>query len=361
MPVKPIFYLYPRSKLISFRFIAENHVRELRKYFNVQTFDEKALPIIAPLAQLASRTLLLIQPYFYPVQVYERRLLAKVGSLQRVIGVDVADSDSISEEAVRLANYSTAMIVPSEFSRRSYVVSGVESPVHVIPHGIPDSWLYAPPSKPLTFKPLQDYKAKKGLTLIQTWALHSEYRKGQDLAFKIFNRLLAERKDVALVLRKHSGLHVYESPVEEQRPRPNFTVGASWLSDDQIMELCDVCDIFLLTSRGGGFEHPPLLALARGEIAIGAKGGAWEDYLPDWALIPSHRGGLVFENNPIHDGYGVEMEMDLAVDRLCDILDSMDEYRAKVRHHINTCVKQRFTWGRIGGMLRDIVLTYASG
>jgi glycosyltransferase involved in cell wall biosynthesis len=127
------------------------------------------------------------------------------------------------------------------------------------------------------------------------------------------------------------------------------------LSDDQIRELMDVCDIFLLGSRGGGFEHPPLLALARGEVALGAKGGAWEDYLPDWALVSSHASDIVLKDNPIHNGRGVEMDVDACVSKLHTILDNLDEYRARVRQHVYTVVRERFTWGRIGEQLRDIV------
>jgi len=356
MQVYPIFYFYPLSKWVSFRFIAENHVRELRKYFNVQVFDETTLTIVMPIAKLSARAVFFMQPFFYPMQIYERKLIAKIGKPERLIGVDVADTDHMTDYAVRLTEYATAMIVPSSFSRNSYVNSGVKIPVYVVPHGCPDSFLDPTPSKPHIFRQLYEYKVKSNVKLIQVWVLHSEYRKGLDIAYEVFNRLAGERRDVALVLRSPFKLSIFDSQIDCGKPKPKLDVYASYLSDGEIRELMDVCDIYLLSSRGGGFEHPPLLALARGEPVVGARGGAWEDYLPYWSLVPSHRSDVIFKGNPIHDGYGVEMEVDKAVDKLCDILDNMEEYRARVRHHIATHVKQKFTWGAIGLQLKDIVM-----
>jgi glycosyltransferase involved in cell wall biosynthesis len=350
-----IFYIYPLSKWVSFRIIAENHVRELRRYFNVQVFDEKTVMVVMPVARLSSKTVFFIQPFFYPMQVYERRLIARIGKPERLIGVDVADSDHITQEAVRLTGYATAMIVPSSFSRNAYVNSGVRVPVYVVPHGVPDIFLDPSPSKPRSFGTLLDYKSRTGRRLIQIWLLHSSYRKGEDIAYETFNRLIAERDDVALVVRRPMSIEVYDTEVRQESLKPSFTLTASWLTDSEIRELMDVCDVYLLASRGGGFEHPPLLALSRLEPVVAARGGAWEDYLPAWSLVPSHRSEQVLSNNPIHDGYGVEMEVEPAVTKLHEILDNLDDYRARVEDHVSTCVKEKFIWSKIGLQLKDIV------
>jgi len=358
MPLNPIFYVYPLNKWVSFHFIAERHVAELRKYFYVTKVDEKALITVMPIAQIATKALFFLHPYFYPISVYEKKLLAKIGKPERLIGVDVADSDSITEYAVKLTEYATAMIVPSNFAKKSYVNSGVKVPVHVVPHGVPDDYLSLPPSKPNTFKPLHNYKTKNNKLLIQTWMLHSSYRKGEDLAYQIFNKLIAERRDVALIVRRPLSIEVYNSEIQFTNPKPHFALSISWLEDEQIKELMDTCDIYLLTSRGGGFEHPPLLALARGEIVIGAEGGAWEDYLPSWALIPSTRSDIVLKDNPIHNGYGVEINVEKAVDELHNIIDNLSQYKDKVKEHVATHVSENLTWSKIGLKLKDIVLNY---
>jgi glycosyltransferase involved in cell wall biosynthesis len=356
--LKTIFYIYPINKWVSFHTIGEYHIRELRKYFHVENVDENTLTIIMPIAQLASNSLFILHPYFYPMQVYERKLLALLGKPEKLIGVDVADSDHITEYAVHLTEYATALIVPSNFARNSYINSGVKTPVHVIPHGVEDNWINQPPSKPNTFKNIYSYKMKNNLKLIQTWVLHSPYRKGLDLAYEIFNRLISERKDVALALRTGTSIDIIDKPITDDKPQPSLSIPMIWMTEQQIMELMDICDIYMLTSRGGGFEHPPLQALARGEPAIGAKGGAWEDYMPDWSLIPSHKSDIVLKGNPIHDGYGVEIEIDKSVNALHNILDNLEDYKAKTREYANTHIKQNFTWTNIGKKLKDIITQY---
>jgi glycosyltransferase involved in cell wall biosynthesis len=353
-----VYYIYPTTKWVSFRIIAEEHIRQIQKQFYVQKVDETALATILPMASLSSRSVIFLHPYFYPIQVYERRLLSRIGKIGTLIGVDVADSDHITETAVRLTEHATAMIVPSNFSRKTYVDSGVKTPVHVIPHGVHESYIDAEPSKPNIFEAFHDYKARTMKKLMQIWVLHSSYRKGEDLAYKIFNILVKERMDVALVVRRPLSIDLYDSPINPEKLTPKITIGKSYLTDEEIKELMDICDIFLLASRGGGFEHPPLLGMARGEIVIAAKGGAWEDYMPEWGLVQSQKSETLLPGNPIHDGRGVEMIADYAVAKIYEILNNMDEYRAKTKEHVEKHIKPNFTWDKIGQKLRELTARY---
>ena len=353
-----MYYIYPTTKWVSFNTIAQEHIKQLEKQFYVHKVDETAIATILPIASMATRSVIFIHPYFYPIQVYEKKLFSRIGRIGTLIGVDVADTDHITETAVRLTEYATAMIVPSNFSRKTYVESGVKIPVHVIPHGVHESYINAEPSKPNVFKALHDYKAKTGRKLMQIWVLHSSYRKGEDLAYRIFNILARERMDVALVVRRPLSIDLYDSPVNPEKPAPKITIGKSYLTDEEIKELMDTCDIFLLASRGGGFEHPPLLAMARGEVVIAARGGAWEDYMPEWGLVPSQKSEIILPGNPIHDGRGVEMIVDYAVAKIYEILNNMDEYRARVMEHVEKHVKPNLTWDKIGQKLRELTAMY---
>jgi hypothetical protein len=77
MRLRPVYYIYPLNKWVSFRSIAEAHVRELRKYFYVQVYDEEAATIVIPIALCTSGPLFILHPYFYPMSRYEARLKAK--------------------------------------------------------------------------------------------------------------------------------------------------------------------------------------------------------------------------------------------------------------------------------------------
>jgi len=348
-----IYYFYPIFKHVSFTVIGDKHIKLLSQFYPVISLDEDSFPYISELYGYT----VIIHPYFYPASRFEEYIVERCDKMKALIGIDVADSDRMSEYAVKLTEYTDAMIVPSNFSRKSYVESGVKCNVHVLPHGVDESYIDAEPQIPTIFKPLYNFKVNSGRRIIQTWVLHSSYRKGMDIAFKIMNILLRERNDVAFLLRTSEAIHLMVNPFNNPFTS-DFKMAVSWLNESQIQELMDICDIYLLTSRGGGFEHPALLALARGEIVIAGRGGSWDDYLPDWALTQSSRSGIVLEGSPIHVGCGVEMNVDSAVEMLHGIIDNMDEYRARVRGHVNKHVRENFTWNRIGLKFKEIMDNY---
>jgi len=354
MSTKPIYYVYPISKWVSFRFIAEQHVRELRKQYNVITADEKSFTTIALVATVSTNPLFFLHPFFYPFEVYKKKVLDKTHIRAQIIAVDVSDSDRISEYAVNALNYAEAIIVPSNFSRNALISSGVEKPVYVVPHGCTKEFLTSPKLQPKKFTELHKYKVKHNKKLIQCWLLHSGYRKGEDLLYEIFNKLVSERDDVALVVRRPLSIDVYESKIAIENLEPKFRINVSFLDDLSIIELMDICDVYLLTSRGGGFEHPALQALARKKIVFGAKGGAWEDFLPDFCLIPSVKSGTVLPNNPIHIGCGVEMLTDKAVDILHQALDNFDDWKSRIEQYVQSVIVPNYEWSVIGKKLIEI-------
>jgi len=344
--MKYIFYAYPMWKKVSFSLIAEKHVQQLRKYFNVETIDENTLPFIRGLFT----PFVIVQPFFYPFQKYEKYLAKHLKRWKGLIGVDVADSNRISSYAVRLTEYASALIVPSSFSKNAFLNSGVKVPVHILPHGVDEQYINTPKIQPNSFKILENLKQSKNMKILVTYILHSDYRKGLDLLEKIYSKLRRERKDIALAIKDLRGVRL---KIDKE-----IRIFTGWLSEQDKMELFDLSDLFLLTSRGGGFEHPCLEAIARGVPAIGAEGGAWQDYMCKWMLIPSKPSGTVLAGNSIHTGVGVEMIVDKAVDKIHHILDNLEEYRVKTREHVNTVVKKRFIWSQIGLQLRDIILRY---
>jgi len=361
-----VVYIYPMAKWVSFRSIAESHIKELRKYYNVQIFDEESTTIVFTILLYTCSPPIILHPFFYPIARYEKILKQKLGRIQNIIGVDVADSNHISQYAVELTENAEALIVPSNFARNTYVNSGCRKPVYVVNHGVPDEWIGRIIDKPKALKQLLDYKKESGKKLIQTWVMHSWYRKGEDLAYEVFNKLVEERDDVALVVRRPGTIDVYDSKIDYSmignsltiNARPKLSILSLWLEDYKIEELMSICDIFLLTSRGGGFEHPPLLAMSKGEVVIGARGSAWEDYIPQWLLIDSHESLQLLPGNPIHDGIGVEIEVEKAVDKLHEIIDNMDEYKSRIAEYVNEKIREEFTWSKIGLKLKEIIGRY---
>jgi len=341
-----IWYVYPMWHIVSFTLIAEKHIAQLRKYFLVEKVDELAFPHIMPM----SKPIVFIHPFFFIVGKYGRILSRKLHLYRYIIGVDVADSDHISELAVSMTDYANAMIVPSTFAMRAYIRSGVRTPVYVVPHGLDKEWYEKPNTAQKYFDDLIRLKQRRGAKLLLFFLWHSSYRKGFDIVYNLYRRLRRERKDVLLVFKTKTA-----NGKEAQMMR---SIGAihiyGWLTEEQKMALYDACDIYILASRGGGFEMNGLEALARGLPVIAARGGSWEDYLPDYLLVDSRPTPYVLENNPIHDGKGVEMIIEKAVDKIHDILENMDEYKARINTHREK-IKKIFNWETIGKKLASIV------
>jgi len=338
---RSMYYVYPLSKRDSFSVIGFRHMVELSKYFPIRAVDLMQFPT----AKLYRNSLVLLHPYFYPLQAYGEEALRGL----EVIGIDVADSDRISEYAVRLSRYASVFIVPSEWSRRAYVSSGVECDVHVVPHGVDRLYILAVHPVTRVFREVYGLKSS-GVKIVSAWIIHSGYRKGYDILMELYSRLSREL-EVALLLRDHSGVKLF------YRGNQQLIYGG-WLTEEQKMEFHDLSDLFLLTSRGGGFEHPALESIARGTPCIGAEGGSWSEYMPSWMLVPSIPSGVVLEGNPIHVGRGVEMVIDKAVDRCLEILGDVEEYKAKTRSYALSVVAEKYVWSRIGVKLRDVVGRY---
>ncbi|RLI87420.1 MAG: hypothetical protein DRP01_01975 [Archaeoglobales archaeon] len=344
----PIWYVYPMWKKVSFSLISRKHLKYLRKLMRVEEIDELTLPCM----EVASSPLVLLHPYFYPMDAFAKHLAHRLPRLHGLIGLDVADSDRLSQHAVELANEATAMIVPSNFAKRAYESSGVRVPIHVLHHGVEPEFVNRPRRQNPFPVALRDLRRRR-LKILLAYIVHSEYRKGEDLLMEIYRRLKAERKDVALAIKDNWGVRL----ADDRQKR----IFSGWLGERQQMDLYDNADLFLLTSRGGGFELPGLEALARGVPVIAARGGAWEDYMPEWGLVPSRRCPHVFEGNSIHVGGGVEMILEKAVEKAHEILDNLDEYRARAQEYARTRIARDFTWPRIAEELKDIIARYASG
>ncbi|RLG87301.1 MAG: hypothetical protein DRO18_03390 [Thermoprotei archaeon] len=80
--------------------------------------------------------------------------------------------------------------------------------------------------------------------------------------------------------------------------------------------------------------------------------------MPDWGLVDSRKSDVVLAGNPIHTGRGVEMIVEKAVDKTLEIFDNWDDYKARVREHVDTYVKNKLTWEIIGKQLAEIISSY---
>ena len=366
MKRRNVIYSYPIWHTVSFSIVSKKHIEVLRKYTKVYEWDELNFPDIYP-----------VQPYvlcIHPIFGSMARWIQKVGmptetidkkiegiakrfeKYECVIGFDVADSDRISELAVLLSEPCDYVVVPSRFCRDSFIRSGCRKKVIVLHHGLDYWWYDSPPTDPNlitnnALRMLYTYKLSTGRKIILFWLWHSPDRKGWPEVLLFFERLRKERNDIMLVVKTGGPLNIDIDRAKELGIINVF----GWLSDTEKMFLFDISDLTLNFSRGGGFEINGLESLGRGTPVLAHRKGAWKDYMPDWLLVKEGLKVKVFEDNQIHVGYGHTVDIDDALDKACDILDNLDEYKMKTKEYAMKVLKPKFNWEVIGKQLWKII------
>lgn len=341
-----LYYIYPTKKNVSFSIVARHHLRYLKRLTPVYEIDEEEIPR----RFFVMRPVVFVHPYFYPAEKFEDYMSKLATQSKALIGIDVADSDALSKDAVfRWGRFASAFVVPSNFSRLAYINSGFKQPVFVVPHGLEPEWYVSPPLR--RFEELWKLK-EQGYKLFLFFLMHSDYRKGWDLVQEFWKKL--GRRDAKLVLK--CGL-CNDSHVKWAEETGNIYLG-QWFSEEELMGLYDAADIYLLFSRGGGFEINGLEALVRGNVVIASAGGSWEEYLPPWSLVQPRARPIVMPGNHIHVGRGVEIDVDKAVDLAHTVLENLEEYKAKVREYVAKHVAPYYTWEHAAKQLYEIYLQF---
>ena len=356
----PLYYVYPMWHTVSFTLVAKKHIEYLTKLgVKVYEVDELAFPNLVP----HTRPVALVHPMFYclhrVLQIRGKYFSWWRSKYRALIGIDVADSDRISQLAVNIANLCDACIVPSNFAREVYIKSGVKVPVYRVPHGVDPDWYTMPniwesaPARSIHPAILQIflYKVRKQKKIILFWLWHSGERKGWTEVREFYARLRKERNDVVLVLK--TGI---PNPAEYQQVMHLGAINIyGWLSEYDKMALYDLADLVLVFSRGGGFELNALEALARGVPTLTTDWGCFLDYVPDFLRCKRGKKVVVLPGNQIHVGYGYAVDVEDAVNKAHQILDNLDEYRAKVLEWRDKVLAREYRWDIVARKLLDVV------
>jgi glycosyltransferase involved in cell wall biosynthesis len=370
----PLLYVYPQWHAVSFTLVARKHVEYIRRLglARVYELDELAFPSYMPHLKYVA----VVHPWIY---VYHRLVQARLNALDeslrhrlpeylawwrshygRLVAVDVCDSDRISDYAVELLNRADAAIVPSSFCAEVYRASGVRVPVHRVPHGVdpewytmPSAWETAPAGRlsPALVE-LYLYKRRKGRRFLLFWLFHSPERKGWPEVRETYRRLAERRRDAVLVLKTVSP----NSPAFQEVMHLGAVQVHGWLDELDKMALYDLADITLVFSRGGGFELNCLESLARGVPCVAGYWGSWRDYLPPFLGVRAGGRVRVFPDSAIHAGHGYRVDVEDAAARIEDVLDSYDEYRARVEEWRRGALAREYRWDLIARQLVSVAL-----
>lgn len=332
-----LWYGYHVYFQCSFNYVAQQHIKNLRKLgFRVIEFDVDLLPTFF----FQTYPIVLVHPLFHNLYLYNYPDKQKFDALKKrvnsIIGFDVADSTKISQLAVDFANEHDLIILPSEWAKRVYASSGVTTKMRVIPHGVDDLFLTVTNYKSSVLFPHIIQLKEEGRIILLSIIRHSSYRKGYDLIVDFFKKF---KKDY-----NNSTLLLLSSLRPEGFSEPDVINIANGVSTLDLISIYDIADLYLMFSRGGGFEIPALESISRRVPVLAAKGGAWEEFLPDFCLVDSHTCDYVLKDNIVHIGQGVEISIDKAIDRAHEILSNKDDYRAVLDEYVNSVVAKHYTW-----------------
>ncbi len=170
---------------------------------------------------------------------------------------------------------------PSNFSRQSFINSGIDSDkIQVIPNGVNPELM-----TPIGDKyPLKTQKKLKFLFLGGTIP-----RKGIDILLTAYISTFKSNDNVCLVIKDLGGDSFYrgqtakklieQSQINSDAPEIEYIDDK--LSDEQIAALYRSCNVFVSPYRGEGFSLPTLEAMACGLPVVVTKGGATDDYVDE--------------------------------------------------------------------------------
>jgi hypothetical protein len=371
--MNPILYAVPLRRTVSFTIVGMKHVEYLNKLglAKVYEIDELSFPSFYPHvryeAVLHPHTYIwnrVIQRFYWTAPDKLKHKISQYidgfkNQFNKLIAIDVCDSDKMSDYAVELINYADKVVVPSNFCVEVYKSSVVKKPVFRVPHGVDPEW-YSTPNIWETYPvrkinpvlvDLYLYKTRKKKRFLLFWLWHSESRKGWNEVKEVYSRLTKGRNDVALVLKTMTP----NSPAFQDVMHLGAIQVYGWLNDYEKMVLYDLADVTLMFSRGGGFEVNCLESLARGVPCVASYWGSWVDYLPPFLGVKTGEKVKVFDGNAIHVGCGYGVDAEDALGKIHDILENYDDYRARVEEWRQKVLMNEYRWDLIAQKLVAII------
>lgn len=202
------------------------------------------------------------------------------------IQVSAFETTQLPPEWVKLYNRMDEIWVPSAFCRDSFLESGVQVPVSIIPHGV-DTGVFSPS---LSHQRHALHEHFCFMSMGELW----EY-KGFDILLQAYFEEFSAADQVLLAIKlrarpgcpdgfAHESVCAFIESVREKIGRKKFPLlflDYREKSRSEIARFLDAGDAYVCTSRGEGFCLPLLESMSLGKIVISTAFGGQMDYLTD--------------------------------------------------------------------------------
>ncbi len=208
---------------------------------------------------------------------------------------------SLRKDFLSIFNQADEIWTPSNYSRKSFVDSGVDfNKVQIIPNGI----------NPELFTPLGNkYPLATNKKLKLLFVGGTIYRKGIDILLQAYIKLFKSSDDITLIIKDIGTNSFYKGQTNQQiineinntPDAPEIIYLDKELTEIEITSLYRACDILIYPYRGEGFALPVLEAMACGLPVVVTDGGSTDDFVDDifsWK-IPAIKKSIGYEMNGI--------------------------------------------------------------
>jgi glycosyltransferase involved in cell wall biosynthesis len=253
-------------------------------------------------------------------------LFCKNGGRYR-IGYTMLEVDGIPADWILLANALDEVWVPSTFNRETFLNSGLQVPIHVMPLGVnPD---YFNP-KIRAFRPSQRYT----FLSVFEWG----ERKAGELLLHAYFQAFSGNDDVLLLLKiinTDPGVNVQRQIAALGLPAVGPPVAILYnqeLPSHQMGSLYRSTDCFVLPTRGEGFGMPILEAMACGLPVIATGWSAHTDFVTPEVAYPLRVAGLIPAKAkcPYYEGFRwAQPDPDHLVHLMRHVYENREEAAAK--------------------------------
>jgi glycosyltransferase involved in cell wall biosynthesis len=199
------------------------------------------------------------------------------------------ETDRLPPDWVEILNHYDRVLVPSRFNAAVFEASGIESPVHVVPHIArrPQPSLSAAADDMFSFYVIATWTSRKAVIDVV-----SAYLRAFSASDRV--RLVIHTTNVDLIAHERFARNgaVPASPqcrtwftlaraLAGRRSAPEIRLSTRVLSRGEVDALHAGCDCFVLLSHGEGWGLPAFEAAAAGKPVIVTSWGGSLDFLPD--------------------------------------------------------------------------------
>lgn len=263
-----------------------------------------------------------------------------IDSFLRAINYTVFECDGICKNWVNIANIIPLTIVPTEFNRKGWIDSGVDSnKVEVVEEAV-DTELFNPEVIPLdlTFEGIPIMKKYPIRFIVIAQYLN---RKNFDGLFDVFIKAFEGREDICLILKTDIGdsLAPYKYPLE----KINAFVFNQKVPDEIMARLIATSTHYISVSHGEGWDLNCFAAGAMKKTVVVPNHSAYAEYLDNDKAFLINSKKVKVSSNPPFDRYfqGLnwwDIDTDDAVDKLRESikgenLDKKENFYKKVKEY----------------------------